>query len=620
MTKLTTAIVFVASSIVLSLAYTNCAEVKTDEEGLTSLSGLTCDETRIAKYKAGFYPFLKNNCVACHIEGGTGLGTFASSDEATSFAAFSAAGATKVSFMATNPQHKAPYTGVQHQPAIDGLSSQWQQSEKEFLECVSKAQNGGVDESLLTSAKGAPTVYGCIDIITAGQVSGANCPTATVTWDLNQAADLDGSMSRGLPLKVSINVKLLTAVQDVAGVKRNVVKGYIFSNPTMQMTNSTEQVLVEGMFFYINGQPITSQTTFTSISRIVGGTNPIPLYNAQANTLIAPVGSKDAFQLYFRRLVPTSITDEMPPPLTPILSVADAATGLNTHIKSRVADVFIMRDSGILRWCLSESATKPASTEAACVNSETGANIVNGWSLVRPTSFNFSAGDGAKKLYLWVANEGLKINDTAASVNVILDSVAPAAATIGAITVGQTQVAPLSVSHANESDVVGWCVYEQLYGANAPTNLKLDDPCWKWTDNGAKPTTVGFKGGGTRDVWVFVRDVAGNVSAASNKSQATNPNGAITFATLIARTGGPQNVMGSRCYACHGDPSYPGFTKLNLFTYEKAIEAVESGILISRINNIISPMPNVNGGLMPQVERDLIRLWTMPEDGNDPIP
>lgn len=623
MTKRTTAIVFVLSSVFLSLAYTNCAQPEQPgEESQSSLyAGMSCDEVRVAKYQTGWYPFVKANCSSCHIEGGSGLGNFASIDVQTSFAAFSAAGSSKVGFMSTNPQHKPPYTGAQHQPTVDKLSAAWQTSEKEFLECVSKSQNGGVDESLLTSPKGAPTVYGCTDIRNGqGEVTGANCPTETMTWDLSLASDLDASMKRGLPTTVSVKVKLLTAVQDVLGVKKNVVKGYIFSDPTMTMKTANDQVLVEGVFFYINGQPITSQTTFTSVSRIVSGTSPVLLYRAQANTLIAPVGSKDTFQLYFRRLVPTAISEDVPPPLTPILSVADADTGLNTHIKSRTADVFIMRDSSILRWCLSESSSKPASTEAPCVNSETGANIVNGWSLVRPTSFTFSAGDGAKKLYLWVANDGLKINDVPATIDVTLDTAAPAAATIGSITMGQTQVASMSVSHPNEADVTGWCVFEKLYGAAAPTTVALDDVCWKWTDNGAKPTTVGFKGGGTRDVWVFVRDKAGNVSAASNKQQATNSFGAITFTTLTSRAGGPQNVMGNRCYTCHGDPAYPGFTKLDLFTYDKAVTAYEDGLLISRINNIISPMPNVNGGLMPQVERDLIRLWTMPEDGNDPIP
>lgn len=621
MTKINTAIVFIVSSVILSIAYTNCAEMKSAEEASNnSYAGMSCDEVRVAKYNEGWYPFLKTTCATCHVEGGAGLGSFGSSDIATSFAAFSASGSSKVGFMATNPQHKPPYTGAQNQPAVDRMSSAWQTSEKEFLACVSKSQNGGVDESLLTSPKSAPVIYGCTDIVTGGVVTGANCPTTTLTWNLNLASDLDATMTRGLPTLISINVKLLTAVQDVLGVKKNVVKGYIFSNPVMQMQTSTDQVLVEGLFFYINGQPITSQTTFTSVSRIISGTNPVPLYNAQANTLIAPVASKDTFQLYFRRLVPTSATDDATPPLTPILSVADSQTGLNTFIKNRTADVFIMRDSGILRWCLSESPTKPASTQAPCVNSETGPDIINGWSLTRPTSFTFSAGDGPKNLHLWVANDGLKINDIAAKITVTLDTVAPAAATIGAITMGSTQVTGLSASHPNESDVAGWCVFEKLYGGSAPTGLKLDDACWKWTDNGAKPTTVGFKGGGTRDVWVFVRDKAGNISAPSNKQQATNTFGAVSFTTLTARTGGPQNVMGNRCYQCHGDPGYPGFDKLNLFTYAKAIEVVDSGVLISRINNVISPMPNVAGGLMPQTERDLIRLWTMPEDGGEPVP
>jgi hypothetical protein len=65
--------------------------------------------------------------------------------------------------------------------------------------------------------------------------------------------------------------------------------------------------------------------------------------------------------------------------------------------------------------------------------------------------------------------------------------------------------------------------------------------------------------------------------------------------------------------------SNPGFSKLQLFNYESALGVADSGVLISRINNPISPMPNINGGLMPQKDRDLIKLWTMPEDGGDPV-
>ena len=177
----------------------------------------------------------------------------------------------------------------------------------------------------------------------------------------------------------------------------------------------------------------------------------------------------------------------------------------------------------------------------------------------------------------------------------------------------------MSVSHPNESDVTGWCVIEQNAILNAPNKPDLKNNCWNWTDLSVKPTTVGFKEGGTRRVWVYVRDKAGNVSAASNVVQASNPFGAITYTQLTKPAGGPRAIFQNRCYTCHGTNANPGYSQLKLFNYQDALEVAEEGTLVSRINNVISPMPNVNGGLMPQRERDLIRLWVTPEEGNTPL-
>ena len=178
----------------------------------------------------------------------------------------------------------------------------------------------------------------------------------------------------------------------------------------------------------------------------------------------------------------------------------------------------------------------------------------------------------------------------------------------------------MSVTHPNESDVAGWCVVEQSSALGDPSAPKLDDACWRWTDLNAKPSTVGFKGSGPRRIRVYVRDQAGNVSLPSNTVSASNPFGAITFAQLTSEVSTPRSIFTNRCLTCHGTASNPGFSKLKLFDYDGAYAVVQSGELISRINNVLSPMPNVGGGLMPQAERDLIRLWTMPEkDGDKPL-
>ncbi len=598
------------SAIILILFFNNCARQQKLEfsNGSTSLSSFSgsCGEVLFKRYNVDVYPFFRasSRCLGCHIEGGAGLGLFASPNSEVSYAAFSAAGLSKISYMATNPLHKPPYTGEQNQPAINTIVSKWTTYESEYLDCVSKSENGGVNEALLTSKKGAPSIYSAIN------------KDETLTWDLDLAQDLDETMTRPVPARITMNVRVL--YQAIAG--KTQAKGYIFSNPTLSVKDSSQQIIIEGIFFQINGQPISSQTTFTSVSRVVGGTVPIPLMNANANTLIEPISTTDVFQLYIRRIVATSGTEDSPAPLTPILKVTDSDTNSDTLIKARIAAVSILRDASVVRWCLSEQPTRPESTEAPCVNSSTGANFVNGWSLTRPNNFTFSNGDGAKTLYLWVADQNLKINNVAASASVTLDMTAPAAPTINSITLIDTPVANMSVSHANESDVTGWCVFEQSATKSAPNAIALNNPCWKWADNNAKPATVGFKEGGSRNVWVYVRDKAGNVSLASNKQTVSNGFGAISFAELTAVGGGAQAIFRNRCYTCHGTNSNPGFNKLQLFDYAKALLVVDSGVLISRINNPISPMPNVNNGLMPQRERDLIRLWTMPEEGDQPLP
>lgn len=595
-------------AVALSVGYSNCAPATSARSSAqVASSAASCDEFALNQYKTTVYPFFRSpsTCIGCHIEGGVGLGQFASADATVSYQAFNAAGLSKISYMATNPAHKPPFTGIQNQPAIDQINSTWLRTEKEYLECVSKSINGGVDESLLTALKKAPLIY-----------SDANA-TQTLTWDLDLGADLDDSVKRSIPARITIDVKVLyTTVEN-----RRFAKGYIFANPQMQMKDDTSSVVIEGLFFQINGRPISSQTTFTNLSRVIRGTTLVPLMRANANTLIEPIATQDTIQLYIRRIVPTQGTSDGDPPLTPVLRVGDEDSGSNTHIQALKANVFILRDAGIMRWCLSESPTRPASTEAPCVNSATGPGALNGWSLSRPTSFTFSSGDGDKKLYLWVANESLKINERAAEFTIKLDMTPPQAPSIASVNVTDSQVATMSVSHPSESDVAAWCVFEQNSIRPAPTPPNADDPCWKWTDNSAKPATVGFKGGGSRDVWVFVRDVAGNVSAPSNKVSTTNPFGFIRYSQLTGAVNDPKSVFSNRCLSCHSNSSQPGFGRLELNDYTTASEVARAGTLVSRTNNPISPMPNVNGGLMPQRERDLIRLWSLPQEcPNAPAP
>ncbi len=599
------------TAFVLIVGYNNCAG-RHDSPGnraWNAASIATCEAELMANFKSSVYSFVRSPdaCVSCHVDGGQGLGAFASADVDRAYANFSAAGLQKISSQATSPAHKAPYTGVHHKPTIDALNETWPEAEAGYVDCLAKAQGGGVDESLLTAAKGASAIY-------------TNQTVQTISWDLDVPADLDGKATRTLPAKLSISVKVLYQV--IGGVNR--AKGYIFSDPTLQMKDPSQQVVVEGVYVHINETLISSQTAFINVSRVVSGTQAMLLMNGDGNTIIDPVATTDTFSIYLRRAMLTSATDDSVPPLVPLLSVTDSETGSKTLLKSRTAPISILRDSGVVRWCLTESLTPPASTEAPCPYPDAPTDpklVVNGWFITRPTSFTFSAGDGNKRLYLWVANDSLLMNETPATVAVTVDTTAPAPATISGLTstdTQDTQVANFAIS--NTPDITGWCVWEQNIVEVAPDKPELDDPCWDWSYDGTKPDSVGYRGNGNRDVWVFVRDAAGNISDASNKLTGNNPWGPVTFAQLTGPASDARAVFTNNCYTCHATISNPGYQKLRLFDYNAAIGVAESGALVARTNNPLSPMPNINGGLMAKKYRDMIRLWVTPEGGGDPEP
>ncbi len=602
--KSTLLLLFVVAGFLLTLGFNNCTNFSPSAKQATTLAATatgTCDEVLFDQYKTSVYPFFRqeSTCLSCHVEGGQGLGVFASADAKVAFSAFNAAGVSKLSYMATNPQHKPPHTGEHNRSAVDTWSNTWSKNQTAYLDCVSKAQNGGINESLLTAAKSAADIYG------------SETASQTLTWDLSLAEDLDTSVTRSIPAKITIDVRVLYQNEKVAG--------YIFSNPTMQLKDPTQVIVIEGLFFQINMVSIPSQTTFTSLSKVITWSSLIPLMDAQANTLIKPVASTDVFQLYIQRIAPAAGSGEGNAPLTPVIRVSDATTGSTTLINSSTANVNIVRDAGIIRWCLSESSVKPTSADAPCVTSASDGTL-NGWQLTRPMEYTFSNGDGPKRLYLWVLDPNLKMNSDPGTVELTLDTVAPSAPAITSVHVTDSQVADMTLTHPSESDVSGWCLLEQNSIKTAPRKPSLTDGCWSWSDNNTKPTTVGFKGGGSRDIYVFVRDKAGNVSPASTKYAAMNSFGAITFSQLTSAAGGPRATLYNNCFTCHGTSGNPGFNKLELFDYLSAVDAADAGILVSRINNAISPMPNINGGLMSQRYRDLIRLWTLPEEGDQPLP
>lgn len=64
-------------------------------------------------------------------------------------------------------------------------------------------------------------------------------------------------------------------------------------------------------------------------------------------------------------------------------------------------------------------------------------------------------------------------------------------------------------------------------------------------------------------------------------------------------------IMTNNCIVCHGGSSPSA--GLNLNNYNNVRDKVEQGSLLSRINNVSSPMPP--SGLMDETKRETIRKW-----------
>ncbi len=577
----------------------------------------TCDVALQSAFSQEVHPFFRAHCADCHIEGGKGFGAFAAADVDVAFKQFKAKSLAQISVNAANDAHNGTITGgSKNKAAWSAIEELWPQREDEYLQCVSKSGAGGIDESLLTSGKNDPRIY-------------SQRAAQTLTWDLDVSTDLDLRATRSAPVRASIKVQVM---YDSSNPPRAI--GYQFSEPTVAMKDGTSQVVLEGMYIYINRKVIASQTAYAYVSRLVKGTGPQILALGSAPTLIQPISTSDTIAVFFQRIVLTNDTDGSSPPAAPILTMSNVNPDLPNAARfvGDQARVTITRDLGVVRWCLTTTPDKPANTEAPCVG---GTGPVNGWYFIqRPTQIAVPAPDGDKTYYLWVGNSSLKMNSSPGTYTVTRDTTPPAPATLAfngthpgylerayppimdrnspnflrddtsRSPLGYLPIARVIITHPNENDVKGWCVKND---GNAPA---ANDACWRWRWDGGKPNNAPLPNFGNNNIVVFVRDESGNVSAVSNLVTGNNSVGSVTHSDLISNRS--LGVFYYKCAECHQGSQSPGFQQLRLFELagaRMAADGADGSILVSRTNDPLRPMPNVAGGLMEEKYRQVIRIW-----------
>ncbi|MES2964463.1 MAG: hypothetical protein V4760_11265, partial [Bdellovibrionota bacterium] len=195
----------------------------------------------------------------------------------------------------------------------------------------------------------------------------------------------------------------------------------------------------------------------------------------------------------------------------PTLAIKDAATNSATYARQASVTVTIGADLSASKWCLSETQTwQPPSATSTC-NGGTGA--FNGWTSTRPTSYAFSGGEGAKTLYLWVANPLNTTNAGPISQSITIDTVPPAIAIVDVTdpNTGQssfTNQSTVNLSITGDTDATAWCVLERASNVSPPSLPAWNNACWVTT----RPTQVTLATTGSRRIYVFTKDVAENVA------------------------------------------------------------------------------------------------------------
>lgn len=200
---------------------------------------------------------------------------------------------------------------------------------------------------------------------------------------------------------------------------------------------------------------------------------------------------------------PAVSVDQTPP----TLSLTDATTSSASYIRQVGSAAAITNSTTVKKWCLSDSVSSaPASSDSCFVST-------------KPTSINFTTGDGAKTAHLWVADSSGTVLSTAVNDSITLDTTLPATPTV---TLTGTESASTSFTNAaanalaitGDTDATRWCVIETSSSATSPTKPLFDDACFSTPS----PTTMTLSGRGPRKIYAFTKDIAGNVSDAGLSS------------------------------------------------------------------------------------------------------
>lgn len=99
----------------------------------------------------------------------------------------------------------------------------------------------------------------------------------------------------------------------------------------------------------------------------------------------------------------------------PSVALSDTDSSSTTYSNSLTVNATITSDTYAKSWCLSELQTTKPSDLSTCASSA--------WVSTKPTSFTFTAGEGTRTLYTWVADIGGNISENPISDAITIDTI-----------------------------------------------------------------------------------------------------------------------------------------------------------------------------------------------------
>jgi N-acetylneuraminic acid mutarotase len=191
-----------------------------------------------------------------------------------------------------------------------------------------------------------------------------------------------------------------------------------------------------------------------------------------------------------------SVMVDITPPVVSLFQMPAASRKLTIPVTALIASDNNVKIAGYM---ITESDVAPAADDAR-------------WRAGKPASFTTSSTDGPITLYAWVKDAANNVSSAALPVDILIDTEKP--------TVTDFQVAPLSgltvevPIFAGDDTLSGVVAYMITQSSKAPSATSK-----AWITEFI-PTSYTFSSGGSKTLYAWVKDQAGNVSAVSPTSTA----------------------------------------------------------------------------------------------------